>query len=119
MRTSRQMTWCSCPICRRSVGRPRFHQVRSRDRRSIAPAPPERSRTTNNWSCSEMLLSLRAATASDTRAIGEAIADSLRARDAVLLTGELGAGKTTFVQGLVRGLGIEDPVASPTFTLVR
>jgi tRNA threonylcarbamoyladenosine biosynthesis protein TsaE len=66
-----------------------------------------------------VLISLRAATASDTRAIGEAIADSLRPRDAVLLTGELGAGKTTFVQGVVRGLGIDDPVVSPTFTLVR
>jgi tRNA threonylcarbamoyladenosine biosynthesis protein TsaE len=66
-----------------------------------------------------MLISLRAATASDTRAIGEAIADSLRARDAVLLTGELGAGKTTFVQGVARGLGVDDPVVSPTFTLVR
>ena len=44
---------------------------------------------------------------------------SLRARDAVVLTGELGAGKTTFVQGVARGLGIEDQVSSPTFTLVR
>ena len=44
---------------------------------------------------------------------------SLRARDAVVLTGELGAGKTTFVQGVARGLGIEDQVSSPTFTLVK
>ena len=44
---------------------------------------------------------------------------SLRARDAVVLTGELGAGKTTFVQCVARGLGIEDQVSSPTFTLVK
>ena len=50
-------------------------------------------------------LTLRAPTAEDTRAIGEALAPLLRARDAVVLTGELGAGKTTFVQGVAAGLG--------------
>ena len=66
-----------------------------------------------------MLLELRARTAEDTREVGEAMSASLRARDAVVLTGELGAGKTTFVQGVARGLGIEDQVSSPTFTLVK
>ncbi len=66
-----------------------------------------------------MLLELRAQTAEDTREVGEALSASLRARDAVVLTGELGAGKTTFVQGVARGLGIEDQVSSPTFTLVK
>jgi tRNA threonylcarbamoyladenosine biosynthesis protein TsaE len=37
----------------------------------------------------------------------------------VVLTGELGAGKTVFVQGVARGLGIEDQVVSPTFTLIK
>jgi tRNA threonylcarbamoyladenosine biosynthesis protein TsaE len=37
----------------------------------------------------------------------------------VVLTGDLGAGKTTFVQGVARGLGIEEQVSSPTFTLVK
>jgi len=37
----------------------------------------------------------------------------------VILTGELGAGKTTLVQGVARGLGVTEQVASPTFTLVR
>ena len=55
----------------------------------------------------------------DTRSIGAAIAPLLRPRDALVLTGELGAGKTTFVQGLARGLEVEQPVASPTFTLIR
>src|SRR2546423_12470145 len=43
----------------------------------------------------------------------------LRAGDVVLLVGELGAGKTTFVRGVARGTGSHSPVASPTFQLVR
>jgi tRNA threonylcarbamoyladenosine biosynthesis protein TsaE len=66
-----------------------------------------------------MEVDLRAATAEDTRAIGEALAPLLRPRDAVVLTGELGAGKTTFVQGVARGLEIEDQIVSPTFTLIK
>ena len=66
-----------------------------------------------------MRLELAAETADDTRSVGEAFADLLRARDAVILTGELGAGKTTLVQGIARGLGVTDRVVSPTFTLVR
>jgi tRNA threonylcarbamoyladenosine biosynthesis protein TsaE len=66
-----------------------------------------------------MRLELRAETADDTLSVGEAFADLLRARDAVILTGELGAGKTTLVQGIARGLGVTDRVVSPTFTLVR
>jgi tRNA threonylcarbamoyladenosine biosynthesis protein TsaE len=64
-------------------------------------------------------ITLRAATAADTRAIGRALAPLFRARDAVVLTGELGAGKTTFVQGVAEGLGVEDTVSSPTFVLVK
>jgi tRNA threonylcarbamoyladenosine biosynthesis protein TsaE len=66
-----------------------------------------------------MRIDLRAQTADDTRSVGEAFADLLRPRDAVILTGELGAGKTTLVQGIARGLGVTDSVVSPTFTLVR
>ena len=66
-----------------------------------------------------MHIELRAATAEDTRSIGEAIAPLLTAGDAIALTGELGAGKTTFAQGLARGLGFPGHVVSPTFTLVR
>lgn len=62
---------------------------------------------------------LRTATPQDTAAVGEALAPLLRAGDAVALSGELGAGKTVFVQGVARGLGITDRVTSPTFTLVR
>jgi len=66
-----------------------------------------------------MRVELSAATAEDTRAIGAAIASLLRAGDAIALTGELGAGKTTLVQGVARGLGFGGAVVSPTFTLVR
>ena len=66
-----------------------------------------------------MQLEIRAATADDTRDVGAALADVLRTHDVVVLTGELGAGKTTLVQGIARGLGATEHVASPTFTLVR
>jgi len=66
-----------------------------------------------------MELHLRAPAPDDTRAIGGALAPLFRPRDAVILTGELGAGKTTFVQGVAKGLLIEEPVVSPTFVLVK
>ena len=66
-----------------------------------------------------MELLLRTATADDTRGVGAAIAPLLRIGDVVVLTGELGAGKTTLVRGIASGLGAAEHVASPTFTLVR
>jgi tRNA threonylcarbamoyladenosine biosynthesis protein TsaE len=66
-----------------------------------------------------MRADLRAPTADDTRAIGRAIASMLRFGDVVALGGELGAGKTTLVQGAAAALGVSEPVLSPTFTLVR
>lgn len=66
-----------------------------------------------------MRIELRTETADDTRAVGEAVAPLLRPRDAVILTGDLGAGKTTLVQGVARGLEVHDMVVSPTFVLVR
>jgi tRNA threonylcarbamoyladenosine biosynthesis protein TsaE len=66
-----------------------------------------------------MRLQVRTRSAGETREVGEALASLLRPRDAVVLTGELGAGKTTFAQGVARGLGIDEPVSSPTFTLVK
>ena len=66
-----------------------------------------------------MELLLRTATADDTRGVGAAIAPLLRISDVVVLTGELGAGKTTLVRGIATGLGAAEHVASPTFTLVR
>ncbi len=54
-----------------------------------------------------------------TQRAGEAFARVLRPGDVVLLMGQLGAGKTTFTQGVGRGLGVADRVTSPTFTMVR
>ncbi len=54
-----------------------------------------------------------------TRSLGERLAAVLRAGDLVLLSGDLGAGKTTFTQGLGAGLGVRGPVTSPTFVIAR
>src|SRR5438552_3548032 len=57
--------------------------------------------------------------ANETRRFAACLARRLRAGDVVLLHGDLGAGKTTFVQGLAAGLGVRTPVTSPTFTLIH
>jgi tRNA threonylcarbamoyladenosine biosynthesis protein TsaE len=54
----------------------------------------------------------------ETRRLGERLGDLLRAGDVVLLSGELGAGKTVFVQGIARGLGFEGSVSSKSFVLL-
>lgn len=59
------------------------------------------------------------ASPAETEAAGQRLGERLRTGDIVLLTGELGAGKTTFVRGVARGVGSDAPVASPTFQLVR
>jgi tRNA threonylcarbamoyladenosine biosynthesis protein TsaE len=66
-----------------------------------------------------MRTEIRTTTADDTRDAGRSLAPLLRPGDALALTGELGAGKTTFVQGVAAGLGFGGHVVSPTFTLVR
>lgn len=58
-------------------------------------------------------------TPDDTRRWGEALGARLRPGDLVLLTGELGAGKTTLTQGLAAGLGVRGPITSPTFVIAR
>lgn len=58
-------------------------------------------------------------TAEDTQAFGATLANALRAGDLVILTGGLGAGKTTFTQGLAEGLGVRGPITSPTFVIAR
>ena len=55
----------------------------------------------------------------ETRILGAALAPVLLPGDVVSLTGDLGAGKTVFVQGLARALGVESRVTSPTFTLIH
>ncbi|MDH2413561.1 tRNA (adenosine(37)-N6)-threonylcarbamoyltransferase complex ATPase subunit type 1 TsaE [Nocardioides sp. CER19] len=55
----------------------------------------------------------------DMRALGQRLAAQLQAGDLLVLTGELGAGKTTFTQGLGEGLGVRGAVTSPTFVIAR
>jgi tRNA threonylcarbamoyladenosine biosynthesis protein TsaE len=64
-------------------------------------------------------MKLRTDSPDQTRAVAAALGELLVAGDLVLLVGDLGAGKTAFVQGLARGLGVEEPVTSPTFTIVQ
>ena len=60
---------------------------------------------------------LESGSAEETEAIAARLAASLRAGDVVLVSGDLGAGKTTFVRGASRALGVEARVTSPTFTI--
>jgi tRNA threonylcarbamoyladenosine biosynthesis protein TsaE len=55
----------------------------------------------------------------DTRSLGAAMAELARPGDVLVLAGDLGTGKTAFAQGFARGLGVTDPVTSPTFILAR
>jgi tRNA threonylcarbamoyladenosine biosynthesis protein TsaE len=60
---------------------------------------------------------IETSSAEETEALGARIAERLGPGDVVLLSGELGTGKTTLVRGACRGLGVPGPVTSPTFTI--
>jgi tRNA threonylcarbamoyladenosine biosynthesis protein TsaE len=64
-------------------------------------------------------LALRVPTADDMRALGRRLASRVRAGDLLVLTGDLGAGKTTLTQGLGEALGVRGRVTSPTFVIAR
>ena len=57
--------------------------------------------------------------AADMRTLGERLGGLLRAGDLLVLTGDLGAGKTTLTQGIGEGLGVRGPITSPTFVIAR
>jgi tRNA threonylcarbamoyladenosine biosynthesis protein TsaE len=63
--------------------------------------------------------SIQVGTADDMRALGQRLAGLLRPGDLVVLSGPLGAGKTTLVQGIGQGLNVRGPVTSPTFVIAR
>lgn len=67
----------------------------------------------------EVPVHLTVPTADDMRAVGERLATRLQAGDLLILSGDLGAGKTTFTQGLGAGLGVRGDVTSPTFVISR
>lgn len=66
-----------------------------------------------------MMLELRAASLADTGAIAAALAGLCRPGDMIVLSGEMGAGKTAFAKGFGAALGVTEPITSPTFTLVH
>jgi tRNA threonylcarbamoyladenosine biosynthesis protein TsaE len=59
------------------------------------------------------------ATAEEMRELGKRLSAQLRAGDLLILSGPLGAGKTTLVQGIGEGLGVRGPITSPTFVIAR
>ncbi len=66
-----------------------------------------------------MILRARTAGVDATRDLARAVSAHVSSGDVILLAGELGAGKTAFAQGFGAGLGITEPITSPTFTLAR
>jgi tRNA threonylcarbamoyladenosine biosynthesis protein TsaE len=60
---------------------------------------------------------VRSGSAAETEALGARLAERLAPGDVVVVSGELGAGKTTLIRGACRALGVEEPVTSPTFTI--
>jgi tRNA threonylcarbamoyladenosine biosynthesis protein TsaE len=64
-------------------------------------------------------VALTVTTAAQMRALGRSLATVLRAGDLVILSGGLGAGKTTLTQGIGDGLGVRGPITSPTFVIAR
>ncbi len=65
------------------------------------------------------MLELRAGSLADTHAIAAAVAELSRPGDLIVLSGEMGAGKTAFAKGFGAALGVTEPITSPTFTLVH
>lgn len=81
--------------------------------------PQNRTRP-RDVSCQSFVVAVRivqSADPSETEALGAELAAGLSAGDVVLVRGELGAGKTTFVRGAARALGVSGPVTSPTFSI--
>ena len=65
------------------------------------------------------MISLLVQSIADTHGVAAAIAQLSRTSDIIVLAGEMGAGKTAFAQGFGTALGVDEPITSPTFTLVH
>lgn len=66
-----------------------------------------------------MIMEITVSSLEETNQLALKLANLLRAQDTITLEGDLGAGKTTFTQGLAKGLGITRTVNSPTFTILK
>src|SRR3984893_16414112 len=101
---------------------PRHHLLRHRDRRrDPGRTQLSRRRTMTFFPNGAWFVpaELRIPTDVAMRDLGRELAGRLRAGDLVILTGPLGAGKTTLVQGIGEGLRVRGPVTSPTFVIAR
>ena len=81
---------------------------------------PQNRAQSRDVSCQSFVVAIRILETADpreTEALGAELAAGLSAGDVVLVHGDLGAGKTTFVRGAARALGVRDPVTSPTFSI--
>jgi alanine racemase len=94
---------------------PRVDRIHLHERADAAPAPADE--VVSDEVVSDELVPV--ATTDDMEELGRAFARELGAGDLVVLSGPLGAGKTTFTRGLGEGLGVRGPVTSPTFVLAR
>ena len=81
------------------------------------PAPPGSSSRSSSASSSLHHVEVVTASPEETEALAAELAATLRAGDVVAVSGDLGAGKTTFVRGAARALGVVGPISSPTFTI--
>ena len=79
----------------------------------------ETTSITNATSDTTKTVTIEAATGEAMRELGKHVARLTRGGDIILLSGPLGAGKTTFAQGFGAGLNISEPIVSPTFTIAR
>jgi tRNA threonylcarbamoyladenosine biosynthesis protein TsaE len=77
------------------------------------------SSTSESHHSGQLPLTLRSDSAARTRKLGEALGELLQPGDILLLTGDLGAGKTTLTQGIGAGMGVRSVINSPTFTLLK
>ena len=87
------------------------------DLRSEVLTPNDRQAPATSVSDTISVLDVVTGSPEETEALAARLAGLLRAGDVVAVSGELGAGKTTFVRGAARALGVQEPVSSPTFTI--
>src|SRR5699024_1634174 len=109
-----RIIWFSRPDPRRSQG----NSSRQQQIWTWYPAPFERTPSPQAMGIT-MRQTLHLADLAATQQFAMAVARLLGPGDVILLTGDLGAGKITFTQGLAHGLGIEAHITSPTFVLAR
>jgi tRNA threonylcarbamoyladenosine biosynthesis protein TsaE len=76
-----------------------------------------RPRPPTSWACSADVERVESRSAAETEALGAKLAERLSPGDVVVVSGEVGAGKTTLIRGACRALGVAEPVTSPTFTI--